>query len=170
MMTASETPPRKMNRRWVLALIVGAVVVAGIAVALVDVAPKRALTDGNMMKLRDEIAAYAVKNNRLPENLRQLPAVQAGRVESDDRWGFPIRYSVREGRIVLLTSIGPDGLEGGTAHGEDLVGVFDVRGRDGKWNAHPEWLHDPGQRGPVTWDAPASPAAAAPFSLPATAP
>ncbi len=150
----TRTVPSKSRHRKVLVLVVAVVLVLVLVVIVfVPVTPRRAQTAATMLHLREEIAQFAIKNDRLPENLRELPAVFAKRINVDDEWGFAIRYTSRDGRIVVLTSIGSDGLEGGTGRAEDLVGVFNTRQKNGNWDSAPQWLHAPTDRGPVTWPA-----------------
>ena len=110
---------------------------------LETIGSKRADTAWILDELRRAIAQYALKNNRLPENLRELPVVYAGKVPVEDQYENPIRYKIEPDGMIELASYGRDGIEGGTRSSRDIVGKFRPKMGNGNWDPNPRWVQEP---------------------------
>ncbi len=123
-----------------------------VLVSFINVIPPRPRTVIALSSLRDGLVEYATDHNVLPGDLKQLLSdtnLRALQTQTEDGWGRPIQYTVSENGIVLLTSLGSDGLPGGTGEKADLVGTFNARMPDGSWrHGAGEWLQypDPDER------------------------
>lgn len=110
---------------WVALFIALAILAMVILIALADRIPPGALTRTRMDITQQRILAYVAAHRRLPASLLELPKVQGRDSEISDGWGRPIRYAVN-GRTVTLSSLGKDGLPGGTGENSDVDLTFAV--------------------------------------------
>ena len=96
-----------------------------ISLCLVGTIPDRTLTRSSMQSLRVHIVNYYNTNKQLPDTLDELDldSVDLGHIRSD-AWGRPIKYSYKDG-LVVLSSQGEDGEPGGDGDDEDILLKFD---------------------------------------------
>jgi general secretion pathway protein G len=86
-----------------------------------------------MEKVKNLLGQYRLKYNKYPSSLEGLiskPAddksdkpffALAAKDDLNDVWGFPFIYSVKNnGRSYTLSSLGSDGIEGGTGANQDV--------------------------------------------------
>lgn len=93
--------------------------------SLVTVIPADAMTDTRITVTRVRIEMYAKEHGGLPASLDPLPARQGYDNETTDGWGRPINYS-RGKDTFSLSSLGKDGLEGGSGDDADIVKTFRI--------------------------------------------
>ncbi len=90
------------------------------------------------------ILEYAQKYDAPPESLDALQDELDFQCEIKDAWGRKIIYQVNPDETVSLTSYGKDGNEGGDNDNADLVGIFPLKTKSGRWEGnYCKWLKYP---------------------------
>jgi hypothetical protein len=81
---------------------------------------------------------------RLPAaSIHDLPEIPGKISRVQDAWGRDIVMSFADGKATL-TSLGRDGLPGGTGEDADMSGVFPLRDATGAWAAEDvDWIQEP---------------------------
>jgi hypothetical protein len=92
--------------------------------------------------LKSAIMKFARKNDRLPtqDELRHMHGYEW---RGYDDWRKEIAYAVRADGAVILSSFGRDGIKGGAGEDTDIIGTFQPRRLDGRWEDDPVWLRPP---------------------------
>jgi hypothetical protein len=106
-----------------------------------DMIPVRAQTDARMGKLEFLILDYFNSFHKFPTQLSELSKVGPYKEYCKDEWGYPILYSVDANGIVLLKSLGKDGLEGGKNEDEDMELYFKIKNGDISWERYKGYLN-----------------------------
>jgi Type II secretion system (T2SS), protein G len=115
---------------WLMA--VAAIVIA--SELLVTRAKPREMTLTTMFVIHRRILLYAAEHGDHPKSLDDLPNLQGYDNRLVDAWNRRIDYRIIDGDIVELTSLGEDGLTGGTGEAQDIVRRFALHDKDGHWN------------------------------------
>lgn len=132
------------NKRAVLFGIVTTVVLIVVLNAFVDRIPPPSITYSTMHMAKRRILRYAAKHDVLPKSLSQTEAISGYHSSLRDGWGRDIDYAVSSNGTVTLTSLGKDKKVGGTKESADMIGVFQTRKANGKWeDEFVEWTIDP---------------------------
>lgn len=132
------------NKKTALFGIVTAVVLIAVLNSFVDRIPPRPLTNVAMNMAKRRILRYAAKHNDLPKSLSQTEASSGHHSSLRDGWGRDIDYTVSSNGTVTLTSLGKDKKVGGTKEDADMIGMFQARKQNGKWeDEFVEWTMDP---------------------------
>ena len=132
------------NKKTALFGIVTAVVLIAILNSFVDRIPPQAFTNSTMHMAKRRILRYAAKHNDLPKSLSQTEAISGYHSSLRDGWGRGIDYTFSSNGIVTLTSLGKDKRVGGTKESADMIGVFQTKKANGKWeDEYVEWTIDP---------------------------
>lgn len=109
-----------------------------------DQVPKPARTETRMYAAKYRILTYSRANHRLPATLADLPNSQFADNETEDGWGRQLIYHSDPNGNVTLSSLGKDGLPGGTREDKDIKGVFACVSSNGSWNdTKTEWHYKP---------------------------
>ena len=108
-------------RRWIIALAIAAPAVGVVYFSCVDVIPKSAITPSAMTETSVRIEMYYQRNMRLPPDLTVLPVREGYANRITDAWGRSLVYTVGAGDAFTLSSLGEDGVSGGTGDNSDLV-------------------------------------------------
>ncbi len=97
-----------------------------------------------MYGLETRIIRFARKNNRLPVDLENLPPLEGVINRTTDVWGNPFKMTVDNDRVTLI-SYGKDKKPGGMGDYRDVIGIFKIKTRDGKWVKEEEynWIKRP---------------------------
>ena len=97
-----------------------------------------------MYPLKTRIIRFALKNNRLPVDLGNLPPLEGFTNRITDAWGNPFKMTVDNDRVTLI-SYGKDKKPGGMGDYRDVIGIFKIKTRDGKWVKEEEynWIKQP---------------------------
>lgn len=122
-----------MKRSFVIALVLVAVLMA-VALAFVETIPARDATYTTLNLLKYRILVYAREQGNLPADLSVAPSRPGFSDRNTDAWGRSILYQVDASGIVVLKSLGRDGLPGGTGKDTDIICEFASRNREGNWN------------------------------------
>ena len=97
--------------------------------------PKASITVTRMHVIKKRIILYAKSYGNLPDNLMRLPLVNGYDMELDDGWNRKILYTFdKSSGVVVLKSLGMDGLAGGADENKDIIRAFHSRGVNGDWN------------------------------------
>jgi hypothetical protein len=100
-------------------------VVAFAGCGLVEVIPPRDMTVTAMVETWARIGIYLEKEGRLPKSLDILPVRQGYANSTTDGWDRPLIYQI-DGDGFTLTSLGRDGVPGGTGDDADVVKKYRV--------------------------------------------
>ena len=94
--------------------------------------------------LERRIIRFARKNNRLPVDLENLPPLEGVTNRTTDFWGNPFKMTVDNDRVTLI-SYGKDNKPGGMGDYRDVIGIFKIKTRDGKWVKEEDfnWIKQP---------------------------
>jgi len=132
------------NKKTILFGIATAVVLIVVLNSFVDRIPPRPLTNVVMNMSKRRILRYAAKHDDLPKRLSQTEAISGHHSSLKDGWGRDIDYAVSSNGTVTLTSLGKDKEVGGTKENADMIGVFQTKKANGKWeDESAEWAIDP---------------------------
>jgi len=93
---------------------------------LIGIIPPHDLTVTRIALTEMRIKEYWKANGRLPPSLSELPILKGRDNATEDAWGRPIKYEVTGATTVVLSSLGADGVAGGTGLNEDIVISFDA--------------------------------------------
>jgi len=96
------------------------------ASGLIGIIPPHDLTVTRIALTEMRIKEYWKANGRLPPSLSELPILKGRDNATEDAWGRPIKYEVTGPTTVVLSSLGADGVAGGTGLNEDIVVSFDA--------------------------------------------
>ncbi len=112
--------------------------------------PPHSITLLTMNSLKERIMIYARENNKLPNNLDEVPRIKKGSNAVNDAWGNRVIYEVKGNNYeVILTSWGNDFKEGGIGRNTDLIGRFHPTNDDNDWiEGEVEWALDPANFAP----------------------
>ncbi|TWT77451.1 Bacterial type II secretion system protein G [Posidoniimonas polymericola] len=124
-----------------LALAIGVALACGCSVILPYVTttiPPTEATRGEMHNICHALDAYYAKHSSLPEALSTLPPVENRIFRIEDSWDRPFEYKVEAGNYAQITSLGKDGLPGGSGEDSDLV-VRYLPGVSGRF----DWIKAP---------------------------
>ncbi len=91
------------------------------------------VTATRVWELRSGILAFVQAVNRLPEDLSVLATSGVYTGSPTDGWGVGFNYYTNVDGLVVLTSYGKDGRQGGGGSDRDRVWVFRVRDAQGAW-------------------------------------
>jgi Type II secretion system (T2SS), protein G len=109
--------------------VILALAVFSLAVLLltqIHVIPPAAITKTRMQGIQNRIISTSGKQGELPKSLDNLPAWEDYDNGIMDGWGNRIIYEVTNGKSVRLTSLGRDGVAGGTGDDADVVVTFEI--------------------------------------------
>ena len=81
---------------------------------------------------------YLLEHRECPESLSQLPKRDGYMNRTTDGWDRPLIYSVDDGGVITLSSLGRDGVVGGTGDDRDITRRFRTRNEDGTLNIDDE--------------------------------
>ena len=81
---------------------------------------------------------YLKEHRQCPKTLSQLPQRDEYINRTTDGWDRPLIYSVDDGGIITLLSLGRDGVAGGTGDDQDITRRFRTRNDDGTLNVDGE--------------------------------
>jgi hypothetical protein len=123
-------------RKFMLVLGCGAILVlVGVYfLGVVSIAPREAITRARMFVCKRRILQYASTHGQLPSSLSQIPVIPGKDNSTDDAYGRPLGYSVQTNGLVVLTSLGRDGVPGGHARDADIYARFPARKPNGDWS------------------------------------
>ena len=108
-------------RRWVVVSLLGVLAIAVLAVTFADVIPDRALTKSAMVETSVRIGMFVNHKKELPASLTALPRREGYANRVVDAWKRPLLYVVSSQDAFTLTSLGKDGVVGGTGEDADIV-------------------------------------------------
>jgi hypothetical protein len=91
----------------------------------VDVISDRNMTATAIAETSVRIGLYVQRNNKLPADLSVIPLRQGYMNRTTDGWKRPLSYHV-EGDTFTLSSLGRDGVAGGTGDDADCLGKYRV--------------------------------------------
>lgn len=97
-----------------------------IFVVRLDTVPNYDLTITRLTLTEVRIKNYWQSNNRLPDQLSDLTPLSNRDNSTADGWGRPIKYTKVLPSTVTLSSLGKDGIAGGTDDDSDLTFTFDA--------------------------------------------
>jgi len=132
------------NKKTALIGLLTAVVLIAVLNSFVDRIPPRSLTYNSMHMAKRRILRYVAKHNELPNKLTQTEEIPGYHNSFKDGWGRDIDYTVLSNGIVTLTSLGKDKRVGGSNESADMIGTFQTKKANGKWeDESAEWTIDP---------------------------
>lgn len=106
--------------------------------------PPPSITSNSMGHCMLCILEYAQKYDAPPESLDVLLDEPDSQCEIEDAWGRKIVYQVNPDETVTLTSYGKDGIKGGDGDNTDLIGIFPLKTKSGRWEGnYCKWLKYP---------------------------
>ena len=120
----------------------------GVLALFIDIIPAKDLTRSAMTETFVRIGLYARQNNALPASLNLLPKRERHANRTTDGWNRPLRFEITLEGIVRLTSLGRDGLPGGTGDDADIRRAYQSKRSDGTlWAAAEMWMVEAEIRG-----------------------
>jgi len=96
--------------------------------------PPDSLTVTRMHVLKKRIIKFARSNDKLPDNLVNLPVITRCDNETRDGWNHPILFAIDKNGVITLTSLGADGMRDGNGRDRDIVRCFPSKTADGSWS------------------------------------
>lgn len=114
------------RNRSILILALAGLIVAAVSLAFVDVVPKRAITPSAMTQTSVRIEMYYRRNKQLPADLSALPVGENDANGTIDSWNRPLRYTIDSDDAFTLSSLGEDGVPGGTGDNADVIRKYRV--------------------------------------------
>jgi hypothetical protein len=118
------TAPKRRRLRFGLRTPFVVVTVGGCA-SLVNVISPAENTVSAMGESSFRIGIYLRQNGRLPDSLDILPVRPGYTNATTDGWGRPLRFQL-DGDRFTITSLGRDGIVGGTGDDTDLVRKYRI--------------------------------------------
>jgi hypothetical protein len=115
--------------RWARVVLLGMVAwmaVLVLALGLCGGIPLRARTVGTILATARRVEVYYRKTGGLPGKLADLPVPDGEAERTTDAWGQELIYSVAGADRFTLTSLGRDGVVGGSGEDEDLRRTFRI--------------------------------------------
>ena len=129
--------------RSLFGILFGAVCMVFICCSLIDFIPPRDMTATRMHGVRYRVQTYAALHDRLPESIEGLPERPGYDSSHLDGWRRPIQYQISPDGIVRLTSLGRDGMPGGSGDDADIIRSYRSRSPDGTWaDVFTDWSED----------------------------
>src|ERR1700683_5505133 len=112
---------RRLVRRSILFFAFVGLCVAAVFLIPIDVIPKPVMTQNAMMETAVRIAMYYQQNKHLSPDLSVLPVREDHLNRTTDGWNRPLRYTIDSGDTFTLSSLGEDGVPGGTGDNADVI-------------------------------------------------
>jgi hypothetical protein len=138
-----------MVKRIIIVVFCAAII--GVLALCVDVIPARAMTVTAMTETFVRISLYAQQNNDIPPSLDVLPRRSGYANQTTDGWRRPLKYETTPDGIIRLTSLGKDGVPGGTGDDTDVSRAYYARCPDGSlWVTSEMWIVEAEVRGENT--------------------
>ena len=129
--------------RSLFGILIGAVCIVLVCYSLIDFIPPRDMTATRMHGVRYRVQTYAVLHDKLPESIEGLPERPGYDSSHLDGWRRTIQYQTRPDGIVTLTSLGHDGMPGGSGDDADIIRSYRSRSPDGTWaDVITDWSED----------------------------
>ena len=129
-------------KKIIIAVVVVTAVI-GLMTLFVDVIPPKAATVSAMTETFVRIALYAKQSNSIPQSLAVLPKRAGYANQTTDAWKRPLRYEIATNGIIKLTSLGKDGMPGGTGDDADISKAYHALRPDGTlWATSEMWIVD----------------------------
>ena len=123
-----EQRPKPIIRKSVAAFAAVGVAILVIAFLLADVVPKSDITPSRISAASYRIGLYYFRSKHLPPDLTALPVRESFENRTTDAWDRPLLYSVDSADSFKLSSLGRDGVPGGTGDDADIISKFRVTG------------------------------------------
>ena len=105
-----------------------------VACSLVTTISPRDMTLTAIGETHVRMHLYLLEHRQCPETLSQLPQRDGYMNRTTDGWDRPLIYSVDDGGIITLSSLGRDGVAGGTGDDQDTTRRYRTRNDDGTLN------------------------------------
>ena len=96
--------------------------------------PPDSLTVTRMNVLKRRIIQFARANDKLPDDLANLPVIAGYDNETRDGWHRLILFAADKNEAITLTSLGADGMHADDGRGRDIVRSFPLKAADGSWS------------------------------------
>jgi hypothetical protein len=131
-------------KRLIMIFGLATVVLAVLALVLVDTIPPRSLTVTHMTILKRRVLQFAHSRGELPHSLTDLPELRGFHDRIRDGWGRDIEFDVSASGVVTFRSLGRDGIVGGSGEDADMLASFPSHDERGKWSDETvQWSHNP---------------------------
>ena len=127
-----------MAKKTVFFAIAAVVLLVVVANSLVTIIPPRSMTLTAITETHVRMHLYLQEHRECPETLAQLPTRDGYMNRTTDGWDRPLLYSVTDDGIISLSSLGRDGVAGGTGDDRDITRRFRTRNDDGTSNIDDE--------------------------------
>ena len=114
------------------AAVVSAVVIASCSLVTTVTPHDMSLTAIGETHVRMHL--YLREHRECPPSLAELPKRDGYMNRTTDGWNRPLLYSVDDSGIITLSSLGRDGVSGGTGDDRDITRRFRTRNADGTLN------------------------------------
>ncbi len=100
------------------------------------------ITHTSIIETTYRIHLYAQKHSKIPDSLSDLPKREGYINRTSDGWGISLNYNVDES-VISLSSLGKDGVFGGTGDNEDIVKRYRYIDDEGNFIGNNEyWMED----------------------------
>ena len=109
-----------------------------VACSLVTTISPRDMTLTAIGETHVRMHLYLQEHRQCPETLSQLPQREGYMNRTTDGWDRPLIYSVDDDGVITLSSLGRDGVAGGTDDDRDITRRFRTRNDDGTLNIDDE--------------------------------
>lgn len=119
---------------WFLLLSIVAIVVLYFVLWLAGatISPlQKTLTSLSATTLR--IYMYLCERRQFPTSIEELPKRKGYANCIEDGWGRKLIYTIEKDQIFSLSSLGKDGVVGGTGDNKDITRKYRVKRIDGSW-------------------------------------
>lgn len=113
-------------KRWVAVSLLSVLAIAVLAFMFADVIPDRALTESAIVETSVRVGMFVERNKELPPSLTSLPKREGYANRVVDAWKRPLIYVVNSQDRFTLTSLGRDGVVGGTGDDADITEKFKI--------------------------------------------
>ena len=123
-----------MRIKTVLIVAAAIAILAFAANSLVTTIPPHSMTLTAITETHVRMHLYLVEHRECPDSLSALPKRDGYMNRTTDGWGCPLIYSVSDDGVITLSSLGRDGVAGGTGDDRDDVRRFRTRNDDGTLN------------------------------------
>ncbi|QEG24819.1 type II secretion system protein GspG [Mariniblastus fucicola] len=123
-----------MRIRTVLVVVAAIAVLAFVANSFVTTIPPHSMTLTAMTETHVRMHLYMLEHRECPDSLSELPKRDGYMNRTTDGWGRPLIYSVSDDGVISLSSLGRDGMVGGTGDDRDDTRRFRTRNDDGTLN------------------------------------
>jgi hypothetical protein len=130
-------------KRIIIILAVTTTTVCILASCVVETIPPGALTATRMQALKRRVLQYARAHDRLTSSLAALPPMEGYDNSVKDGWKRDILFEISAAGVVSFSSLGRDGVVGGSGESADIVRSFPSRDAQGNWSDEVvEWSED----------------------------